>query len=128
MGNLQNFTLSDLAQFTKEGTFANNASSDHHLFFVGRDNVHGLLKYIFGASSSSIYLNMFGYDDEELNDIIMTKVFDPHVLSMITLDKSQAGGVHEKKLVEADQAKDLTTFNSHFVIGQSATHQISHTK
>jgi uncharacterized protein (AIM24 family) len=47
---------------------------------------------------------------------------------MITLDKSQAGGVHEKKLLDSDIAQNPTKFNTYFVIGQSATHQISHTK
>src|ERR1700678_1015951 len=71
---------------------------------------------------------MFGYDDDELNDIIMAKVKDPEVTVVITLDKSQAGGVHEKTLIAADQKLNLAAYNSHFVVGQSATHQISHTK
>lgn len=71
---------------------------------------------------------MFGYDDDELNQIIMTKVLDPSIVVLITLDQSQAGGVHEKMLVEADQKNNLAAFGTHFVIGQSATHQISHTK
>jgi hypothetical protein len=37
-------------------------------------------------------------------------------------------GVHEKKLIDADKRHDLKSFNTHFAIGQSATHQISHTK
>jgi hypothetical protein len=41
---------------------------------------------------------------------------------------SQAGGVHEKALLEADQKYNLAAYSTHFVIGQSATHQISHTK
>ena len=47
---------------------------------------------------------------------------------LITLDKSQAGGKHEKKLLDADKKQALSKFNTYFVIGQSATHQISHTK
>jgi hypothetical protein len=39
--SLQRFTLDDLAPFTKEGTFASNASKDFHLFYVGRDDVIG---------------------------------------------------------------------------------------
>jgi len=78
--------------------------------------------------SVSLYLNMFGFDDEELNNILMAKVADPQVIMLITLDKSQAGSVHEKRLLQSDAAKDPIAFNTHFVIGQSATHQISHTK
>jgi hypothetical protein len=73
-------------------------------------------------------MNMFGYDDDELNNILMQLVFDPTVVMLVTLDKSQASGKHEKALLDADRAKNLAAFNTHFAIGQSATHQISHTK
>jgi hypothetical protein len=126
--SLQTFNLLDLAQYTPEKAFSNNASKDFHLFYVGRDDVHDILKHVLSRVSVSLYLNMFGYDDDELNDIIMTKVMDPHITVLITLDESQAGGVHEKQLIAADQAKGLANFNSHYVIGKSATNQISHTK
>jgi hypothetical protein len=74
-------------------------------------------------------MNMFGYDDDELNEIIMKLVEDPDVTVLITLDKSQASGTHEKAILDLDRRKTkLALFNSHIVIGQSATHQISHTK
>ena len=123
--SLQNFTLDDLRWFTREKTFANNASLDFHLFFVGRDDVHDLLKYVLSRVRSSLYLNMFGYDDDELNAIIMKKVLDPNVTVVITLDKSQSGGAHEKALLDADKQQALAAFNTHFTIGQSLTHQIS---
>jgi len=127
---LQNFKLTDLTRYTLEGTYSSNASDDFHLFFVGRDNVHEILKYVLSRVSVSLYLNMFGYDDNELNDILMAKAHDPNITMLITLDKSQAGGTHEKALLDADRAAPdgLAAFNTHFVIGQSATHQISHTK
>ena len=126
--SLQTFTLLDLQQYTKEKAYSNNASKDFHLFYVGRDDVHDILKYILSRVRVSLYLNMFGYDDPELNDILMAKAEDPTVTMMITLDKSQAGSKTEKTLIAADQQKDLSKFNTYFVIGQSATHQISHTK
>lgn len=126
--SLQTFTLLDLQQFTLEKAYSSNASKDFHLFYVGRDDVHDILKYVLSRVSVSLYLNMFGYDDPELNDILMAKVEDPKVTMLITLDKSQAGSKTEKALIAADQAKDLSKFNTYFVVGQSATHQISHTK
>ncbi|MBA4707318.1 hypothetical protein [Aquitalea aquatica] len=125
---LQTFDLLDLQQYTKEGAFSPAASKDFHLFYVGRDNVHEILKHVLSRVSVSLYLNMFGYDDDELNEIIMGIVHDPSITCLITLDKSQAGGVHEKRLLDSDAARDPIGFNTHFVIGQSATHQISHTK
>jgi hypothetical protein len=126
--SLQDFELPDLQQFTREGVYSNTASKDFHLFYVGRDNVHEILKFVLSRVRISLYLNMFGFDDDELNSILMAKVMDPTVTMLITLDQSQAGGVHEKTLIEADQKSNLAAFNTHFVIGQSLTGQISHTK
>lgn len=126
--SLQDFELPDLQQFTREGAYSNTASKDFHLFYVGRDNVHEILKYVLSRVRVSLYLNMFGFDDDELNTILMAKVVDPTVTMLITLDQSQAGGVHEKALIAADQKSNLAAFNTHFVIGQSLTGQISHTK
>jgi hypothetical protein len=126
--SLQTFTLGDLAQFTKEGQYSTNASKDFHLFYVGRDDVHGVLSYLLSHASASLYLNMFGYDDEELNGQCMRCARDPTITTVITLDKSQAGGVHEKNILASDVAQDPSAFSTHFAIGQSATSQISHTK
>ena len=126
--SLQTFGLLDLQQYTQEKTYSNTASKDFHLFYVGRDDVHDILKHVLSRVRVSLYLNMFGYDDDELNDILMQKVMDPQITMLITLDQSQAGGKHEAALIAADKAKGLAAFNTHYVIGQSATHQISHTK
>lgn len=125
---LQRFDLLDLQQYTQEKSYSTNASKDFHLFYVGRDDVHEILKHVLSRVSVSLYMNMFGFDDDELNDILMTLAADPGITMMITLDKSQAGGVHEKKLLDSDMARNPTAFNTYFVVGQSAAHQISHTK
>jgi hypothetical protein len=134
---LQRFDLLDLQQYTQEKSYATTASRDFHLFYVGRDDVHAILKHVLSRVSISLYLNMFGYDDEELNDILMKIALDPTITMLVTLDKSQAGGKHEAALLTADEKHNLALFNTHFVtkthvqefvIGQSATHQISHTK
>ena len=140
--SLQKFDLLDLEQYTQEKTYSSTASKDFHLFYVGRDDVHDILKHILSRVSVSLYLNMFGYDDDELNDIIMTIAHDPTITMLITLDKSQSGGAHEKALLASDVAKNPSLFNTSITtgaqmaqlnarqvtIGQSATHQISHTK
>jgi hypothetical protein len=140
--SLQTFDLLDLQQYTQEQTFATTASKDFHLFYVGRDDVHEILKHILSRVSVSLYLNMFGYDDDELNDIIMTIAHDTTITMLITLDKSQAGGKHERALLASDVAKNPAAFNTsittgtqmdnahatRFAIGESASHQISHTK
>src|SRR6266702_1653150 len=135
--SLQQFDLLDLQQYTQEKSYATTASKDFHLFYVGRDDVHDILKHVLSRVSVSLYLNMFGYDDEELNDILMKIALDDSITMLVTLDKSQAGGRHEKRLLDADREHNLALFNTHvvtkthlheIVIGESATHQISHTK
>src|SRR5215468_11497969 len=100
--SLQTFDLFDLQQYTQEKVYSTTASKDFHLFYVGRDDVHDILKHILSRASVSLYLNMFGFDDDELNDILMQQALDPSVTMLITLDKSQAGGKHEKALLDSD--------------------------
>jgi hypothetical protein len=126
--SLQTFDLLDLQQYTQEKVYSNTASKDFHLFYVGRDDVHDILKHVLSRVSVSLYLNMFGYDDDELNDILMNLARDPTITMLVTLDKSQAGGKHEKALLAADEKQNLAAFNTFIAIGQSETHQISHTK
>src|ERR1700741_1491491 len=93
---LKTFDLVDLAQYTKEGHYSPSASSDFHLFYVGRDNVHEILQDVLSRVTASLYLNMFGYDTDEMNELAMGIAHDPSITCFITLDRSQAGGVHEK--------------------------------
>lgn len=125
---LQTFTLADLAQYTYEHAYSTNASADVHLFYVGRDDVHDILKYILSRVSVSLYLNMFGYDDPELNAILMDLAVDPTVTMLVTLDSSQAKGLTERGILNQDLLKNAPAFNTHFAIGESPTHQITHTK
>src|SRR5271157_1069215 len=117
--SLQTLDLLDLQQYTQEKNYATTASKDFHLFYVGRDDVHDILKHVLSRVSVSLYLNMFGYDDDELNSILMAKALDPQVTMLVTLDQSQASGAHEKALLNSDIAKNAAAYNTHFVVGQS---------
>lgn len=119
--------LAQLGQYTPAGQLT-PGYGDHYLFFVGFDDVHGVLLHLIEQEKLGFKMNMFGYDDQELNDAILALFKDPGVQVQISLDKSQAGGVHEKQIIQADEAKDPSDFSSSFTILQSATHQISHTK
>lgn len=122
-----NLTLSELGQFTPEGKLT-AGYGDHYLFFVGRDDIHGILKYLIEKETLGLDMNMFGYDDEELDQAIWGLINKKSVNVQISLDKSQAGGVHEKMILEADAKRDPQDFSNSFVILESQTHQISHTK
>lgn len=118
--------LSEFGAFTPEGRLT-PGYGDHYLFLVGRDDVHGILHKLITGETMCLKLNMFGYDDEDLNAAILALMENPNVRVQGTLDKSQASGVHERAILAHDKAADPDFFNS-FVVGQSATHQISHTK
>ena len=49
--SLQTFDLSDLEQYTREKSYATTASKDFHLFYVGRDDVHNILKHVLSRSA-----------------------------------------------------------------------------
>jgi hypothetical protein len=125
---LQTFSLDDLARYTREGAFGPTASADFRVFYVGRDDVHGVLVHLFSRARLSVKMNMFGYDDDELNQILFDLAEDPTVMVQVTLDKSQASGVHEKKILASDTAANPAVYAADFAVGQSDTHQISHTK
>jgi hypothetical protein len=117
--------LARYGKFTPEGELQ-PGYGDHYLFFVGRDDVHGILLDLVEHETLAFRLNMFGYDDDELNDAILALVQHPGVFVQGTLDRSQAGGVHERKLLDANAS--TPEWSSSFAVGQSETHQISHTK
>jgi hypothetical protein len=118
--------LAALGKFTPEGTLT-PGFGDHYVFFVGRDDCHSILHTLIPAETMTLKFNLFGYDDEELNDDIVALMKNPNVRVQATLDRSQAGGVHERVILAQDIANDPDFYNS-VAVGQSATHQISHTK
>ena len=120
--------ITDIWQFKAEKTAPDNACTDHILMYAGRDNIHGSLKAGLRLVKSSLVLNMYGMDDPELWAIVWGLIQTPGILVQITLDKSQDSGPTEKKILNATATTDLADFNSHIAIGQSETHQISHTK
>ena len=119
--------LQELAQFTPTKKLT-AGYGDHYLFFIGRDDCHGIMHYLIPQEKLFFRMNMFGYDDQQLNDDILALFNDKSTQVQISLDRSQASGVHEKQIILADEAKDPTDFSSSFCILESATHQISHTK
>jgi len=125
---LQHFTLDELAPYTAEQAFGPTASADFRVFYVGRDDVHGVLMHLFTRVSLSVKMNMFGYDDAALNGVLMGLVQDPSVMVQVTLDKTQASCPTEKTILGTDFGQDAKGFANDFAVGDSSTGQISHTK
>ncbi|MFJ4652692.1 phospholipase D-like domain-containing protein [Nocardia sp. NPDC088792] len=119
--------LARLGRFTPEGALM-PGYGDTYLFLVGRDDVHSVLKTLIGQETLQIKLSMFGYDDDELNEILMAKLHDRGVHVQVSLDRSQANCVHERKILDADRRLDPAGFANSVVVTDSPTHQILHTK
>jgi phosphatidylserine/phosphatidylglycerophosphate/cardiolipin synthase-like enzyme len=87
------------------------------------DDVHGALVDLVASAQRSIVLACYGFDDEELADIIHTKLQDPAIVVQLTFDSSQAGGVHERKIL-AQEAYPASSV----AVGRSERGAIVHLK
>jgi phosphatidylserine/phosphatidylglycerophosphate/cardiolipin synthase-like enzyme len=120
------FAWDDLAKYKAEGRFLDGYPEEQRTFFAPRDNVHGVLVALLRSAQHSIVVNMYGYDDPELNSIIQEKLADEHVYVQMSLDRSQAAGAAEKKIL-ASWSNDA--FGNSIAIGTSSVHNaISHLK
>jgi len=120
------FAWDDLAKYKAEGRFLDGYPEDQRTFFAPRDNVHGVLVALLQSAQHSIVVNMYGYDDPELNSIIQEKLADEHVYVQMSLDRSQASGEAEKKILAS---WSNNAFGNSIAIGTSSVHNaISHLK
>src|SRR5436305_3075232 len=119
------FDWNNLGRYKAAGRFLDGYPGDVRTFYSPVDDVHGVLTSLLGSTQKSIVLNMYGYDDDELNDIIMSKLKNEHIYVQMSLDKSQAGGVHERQLL-ADWNHEL--IGNSIAIGHSTKGAISHMK
>src|SRR3984957_11929333 len=121
------FSWDDLAQFKAEKRFLDGYPDDQRTFFAPRDNVHGLLVALLSSAQHSIVVNMFGYDDDELNKIIQGKLADAKIYVQMSLDRSQASSSAHEKQILASWGNDA--FGNSIAIGTSLVHNaISHLK
>lgn len=94
-------------------------------FYSPVDQVHAALAFLVRSAKQSLVLAMYGYDDDELDTVIHEKVTNEHIYVQMTLDKTQAGGVHEKDLLAKWNADGV---GNSIAIGHSEKGAIMHLK
>jgi phosphatidylserine/phosphatidylglycerophosphate/cardiolipin synthase-like enzyme len=107
----------------KTGGFPPDFSAARRVFFAPVDDVHGALVDLISSAESSLIVALYGFDDEELANVIRDKLQDPKIVVYLTLDSSQAGGVHEREILAAENYPA-----SSIAIGRSEKNQIMHLK
>jgi phosphatidylserine/phosphatidylglycerophosphate/cardiolipin synthase-like enzyme len=119
--------ISDLDQFKAGGAPDSEYPPNMRTFYSPNDGegVHGALRALLGSAQRSVVVAMYGFDDDELADMLSKQLADPHMYVQITLDRSQAGGVHERAIL-AKYFHDLK--GNSVAIGSSEHGAIMHRK
>lgn len=101
--------------------------TDHFTLFSPEDGpgIHQCIVDLIAHANKSIRINMYGFDDDDADAQLLAFAAKPNTYFQMNLDKSQAGGVHEKEILAKWQAD---AFGNSIAIGQSSKHAISHLK
>lgn len=114
--------LSVLDQF-KAAPFPPGYPVDVRTFYSPIDDLRGALEFLINSARHEILIAMFGFDDDILAAAIRNQMTNPDVHVQLTLDKSQAGGVHERTLLATEAFP-----NTSVAIGSSEHGRIMHMK
>jgi phosphatidylserine/phosphatidylglycerophosphate/cardiolipin synthase-like enzyme len=124
-GRPARFDWESLGEFKADGRFLDGYPADSRSFFAPYDNVHGVLALLLSSAQRSIVVNMYGYDDPELDAIIRGKLLDRHFYVQMSLDKSQASKADEQDLLAKWEHDKL---GNSIAVGTSEHGAFSHLK
>ena len=115
-------SLSVLDQF-RAAPLTPGYPDSHRTLYAPVDDVHGALVYMIKHAQTSLVVAMFGFDDTQLARAIHTKLRQERCHVQLTLDRTQAGGVHEKQLLAQEHYPA-----SSIAVGSSEHGRIMHMK
>lgn len=92
-------------------------------FFSPVDDIHGALTDLVASATQSLIVAMYGFDDPDLAAALLRQMQAEHVFVQLTLDSSQAAGVHEKTLLEQENYPATSV-----AVGRSEKGAIMHLK
>lgn len=84
----------------RTGEFPDGYPANMITLYSPDDDIPGALLAAIGSAQHSLVVAMYGFDDEVLARIIQRKMADPGMFVQLSLDSSQAGGVHERGLLD----------------------------
>lgn len=115
----------DLGRFKQARAFPHGYPADTLTFYSPRDpGVHEVIVWTLLQAKQSLCFNVYGFDDDEAAALIFAAAHNPTIMVQGNLDSSQAGGVHERKLLA--EAPDLV--GTRIAVGRSIKSAISHLK
>lgn len=117
-------SLSELDQY-KAAPFPPGYPDGTRTFYSPVDRVHEALQALLTSADKSIVVAMYGYDDEQLNTVLQSKLHDQNVYVQMSLDSTQAAGKAERTLLAA-WLNDKT--GNSIAIGHSEKSAIMHLK
>jgi phosphatidylserine/phosphatidylglycerophosphate/cardiolipin synthase-like enzyme len=116
-------SLTELDKYREGTALPPGYPANRRTLYAPVDRVKDALCYVLNSAQHSLVLAMFGFDDQQLATIIKRKLEHDRIYVQLTLDKTQAGGVHEKALLEQEKYPA-----SSIAIGSSEHGRIMHMK
>jgi phosphatidylserine/phosphatidylglycerophosphate/cardiolipin synthase-like enzyme len=126
LNELAAIPFEQLGRYKQAQSFPHGYSRDYLTFYAPRDpGVHDVLLWTLLQARSSVAINMYGFDDQNIAALLRHHAVNPQMIVTLSLDSIQAAGRAEVPLL-AFLRNDLP--GNSIAIGRSERGDISHDK